>query len=71
LYAEKINTNWHLYQSGKRSILERCVTFGKPETISEKYHQNILFIAKYDGGAILCYQRLAIKKELILIYLQV
>jgi hypothetical protein len=52
LFAEKINTNWHLYQSGKRNILKACDTFGKPETITKKYHQNSLNITKPEDDAI-------------------
>jgi len=52
LFAEKINTNWYLYQSGKRNILKACDTFGKPETIGNKYHQNCLINTKYGDDAI-------------------
>jgi len=56
LFAEKINTNWYLYQSGKRNILNPCDTFGKPETIIKKYHQNSLNIAEHENDTIFATQ---------------
>jgi len=46
LLIEKINTNWHLYQSRIRNIPKSCNTLGKVETIGKKYHQNALIMYK-------------------------